>query len=185
MNPIIQYWKKFQSEFKNALDEQSFEDLSYAWLSQTNRTSFYENNLIPKIATSMNLEFINEDFKIDYTLCQRVEDYLAPLIFIESENNAQTATHELRKLNCLNAPLKVLVVCSEWCDEQGFWKHGGGRKNLTETWLKNIKSHGNVWPSNSITAIIVAEWKDNLRYYSFACNSNGEIVDEHKILFEK
>ena len=185
MIPLLAYWTQFKHALIHELDSLDDSVLSNAWKSASNRTALYDQSVIQNVAKQMELEFVKEDFKIDYTLCKNVDNYMVPLIFIESENDARSADHEIRKLSCMNAPLKVLIICTEWSDESGFWSHGGEKRRLSEQWAKQIKAHGSVWASNSITAVVIAEWKDELRYYSFVCNSNGEMIEDHEIFFSR
>jgi hypothetical protein len=183
MTPLINYWTRFKKYFVDYLSSLDDSELLSAWEASGNRTKLYENRIIQSVANKLELEFIKEDFKIDYTLCQRIGDYKVPLVFIESENDARSADHEIRKLCCMNAPLKVLIVCSEWSDEKGYWKNGGDKQLLTEKWQNQIRAHGKIWSSNSVTAVIVAEWKEELRYYSFVFDSYGNIIEDHEIFF--
>ncbi|KXS54330.1 MAG: hypothetical protein AWU57_1278 [Marinobacter sp. T13-3] len=177
-------WAEFVNNFEKKLDESCDETLLKAWESSGNRTSFYESSLLRNVASEMSMVFKNEDFKIDYTFCKRMDGhYDVPLIFIESENVAASADHEMRKLCCLQAPLKVLIVCAEWSEEPGFWSHGGDKNRLLKKWSSQIRMHNKVWPSPSITGVIVAEWRDSLRYYSIAFDHFGEVVDQHRMFF--
>lgn len=70
-------------------------------------------DLLPGIADDMGLLFDgSEEFlKIDYTLYKvsRKHGWAVPKIFIESENNKETADKEARKLCSVIAPLKILI----------------------------------------------------------------------------
>ena len=183
MHPLISYWTNFEAAFKRELCLVSEQEFSEAWHQSRARTALYENRIIPAVSETMGLKFWKEDFKIDYTLCQEVDGVNVPLIFIESENDANSAHHEIRKLCCLSAPLKVLIVCSEWSEESGDWKHGGHKSTLLNRWGKQIKAHNKSWPVPAITGVIVAEWNACLRYYSLAFDHLGDVIDEHKIMF--
>ena len=186
MTPNLNFWCKFRDSFKQELELMPDEHFKHAWLNSSKRTKLYENQMFEKVASKLNLVYKKEEFKIDYTLCQKCHDgYNVPLVFIESENDASTAHHEMRKLCCLSAPLKVLITCVEWCDEPGAWRHGGEKGKLLSTWSKQIKSHASIWLTPSVTGIIVAEWNKNLRFYCLAFNQLGEIVDEHQIFYER
>ncbi len=93
MVPLINYWKDYRVAFKNALEPLSDNDFIEAWKSSSDRTNLYENTIIEKVANELQLIFKKEDFKIDYTLCIKNDDeYEVPLIYIESENNANSAS---------------------------------------------------------------------------------------------
>jgi len=183
--PLISFWNEFKREFIRELNELSDEEYQYAWRRRKNRTILYEDTIIPKISKSLNLNYKKEDFKIDYTLCVENDGHEVPLIFIESENVANSAHHEIRKLCCLSAPLKVLIVCAEWSDEPGAWRHGGDKCKLIERWSSQIKAHNKVWPMPAVTGVIVAEWNSSLKYYSLAFDHLGDIVDNHEIMFSR
>lgn len=184
--PLSIYWASFLNAFKRELSETCDDDFRKAWTSSRNRTQYYEENLLRKVAQALGLSFKKEEFKIDYTLCHSEENgYEVPVIFIESENIASSAHHEIRKLCCLHAPLKVLIVCAEWSTDPGSWSHGGQKDKLLSDWSLQIKAHNKIWPSPNFTGIIVAEWNQQLKYYSVAFNHLGEIADDHQVLFER
>jgi hypothetical protein len=54
------------------------------------------------------LETGNELFKVDFAISRNSDGIKVPIIFIESENNVESADHEVRKLVNLAAPLRVL-----------------------------------------------------------------------------
>lgn len=184
--PLMNFWKEFLSSFSESLHSTPLETFSKAWESSRNRTELYEGALLRAVAEKMGLLFKSEEFKVDYTLCvQGVDGYQVPAVFVESENVALSAHHEIRKLCCLHAPLKVLIVCAEWSNDTNVWKHGGYKNKLIQQWSKQIREHNKVWPSPCITGVIVAEWHESLRYYAFAFDHLGEIVDAHRVIFDK
>lgn len=184
--PTIDYWKKFLNAFTAELSRLSDREFSDAWMSSGNRTSLYEDRILKQVAGAMGLVFRKEEFKIDYTLCKSTDrGYDVPLVFVESENVANSAHHEIRKLSCLHAPLKVLIVCAEWSDEPGAWKHGGFKESLLARWGSQVRAHNKEWPSPCITGVLVAEWNQCLRYYALAFDHFGEIADEHRVVFER
>lgn len=148
MEPQLDYWRKFKGAFQQELTACSRDDFSTAWKTSTNRTRFYEENLLPRVADSLQLKFLKEEFKIDYSLCKETPDgYLVPLVFVESENIATgIANSELRKLCLLYSPLKVLITCVEWSDEPGYWRSGGLKAQLTEKWSNIIRAHNAILP---------------------------------------
>lgn len=183
--PTFSFWREFLDAFSQGLFATSGEEFSRAWKSSGDRTQFYEGTFLQNVSEAMGLTFKKEEFKVDYTFCATTEnDYDVPMVFIESENFAITAHHEIRKLCCLHAPLKVLIVCAEWSNEPGAWKHGGYQDQLLKQWAAQIRAHNKVWPSPSITGVIVAEWNESLKYYAVAFDHFGEVVDEHRIVFE-
>lgn len=184
--PLVSYWTRFVDAFIDEISSLPNEALSEAWQSSANRTRLYEHRVLPQVASKMSLRFKKEEFRVDFTFCKAVLDtYEVPVIFIESENIATSAHHEIRKLCCLHAPLKVLIVCAEWSDEPGAWPHGGCKQVLLEQWRQQINAHNREWASSSTIGIIVAEWNQLLRYYAVAFNHFGDVVDDHRIIFER
>ncbi|WP_028491962.1 hypothetical protein [Thioalkalivibrio sp. ALE19] len=186
MRAITGFWREFRTAFESALEGMTDEEFREAWKGCAARTKRYEEHVLPEVANTMGLKFQKEDFKVDFTLCEVDSSGNAvPIVFIESENNARSADHEVRKLACLHAPLKVLVVCAEWSNDQGDWSHKGDRDDLSSMWAKQINAHNAVWPSTSVTGVIVAEWNRTMRYYSLAFGPRGEIVDPHECFFDR
>lgn len=184
---LVEYWKKYKDNFRSELEATPPEAFSQAWENSGSRTKFYVDGLLPKIAERMNLVLCKELFKVDYAFCKN-DSYgnRVPLIFIESENNAFSATHEVRKLCSLAAPLKILITCVEWSDTPGEWPNGGHRASLMKDWTSIVSSHSQIWPQPSVYGVIVAErWKNRFRYYSQGFSSSGVPVDTHDVLFER
>ncbi|MCL2525401.1 MAG: hypothetical protein FWF20_11915 [Betaproteobacteria bacterium] len=184
---LVEYWKQFKDNFQSELEATLPDTFNQAWKSSDSRTTFYREYLLPKVAVRMNLKRCNELFKVDYAFCKSDSfGNQVPLVFIESENNAFSATHEVRKLCSLAAPLKVLITCVEWSDEPGEWPNGGHRTNLMKNWANIISGHSQIWPQPCVYGVIVAErWKKRLRYYSEGLSSSGASVDAHGVLFER
>lgn len=183
--PTFSFWRAFLNAFSKGLSATSDERFLRAWESSGNRTALYEETLLKNVSETMGLTFKKEEFKVDYTFCTTTSnDYDVPMVFVESENVATSAHHEMRKLCCLHAPLKVLIVCAEWSNKPGAWKHGGYQDRLLKQWAAQIRAHNKAWPSPSITGVIVAEWNESLKYYAMAFDHLGEVVDEHRIIFE-
>jgi hypothetical protein len=183
---LVDYWNRFQDHLTRRLNETSDEEFTRAWKSQTDRTQFYLDRLLKDVAISLSLELRTELFRVDYAFCERTKDnILVPLIFLESENAVGTAEHEVHKLCALAGPLKILMICAEWGDEPGRWRHGGCKEKYLSAWKKIIKAHGAIWPQPCVYGVIAAEWSDKLRYYSVCLNSFGEERDEHRVFFER
>jgi len=174
------YWDDFKKYFKEAIENSSDNELLVAWESLKNRTKFYENNILIKVAKKMDLIFVKEEYKIDYTLCKKssIADYNVPMIFIESENNAPTTKSEVRKLCCLAAPLKVLLTCMEWSD-------GGNKQRYLKEWGGIINYHNLEWPQPTQTGLLVAERIGLcLKIHNLLLDSSGTVVEEN-ILFNR
>jgi hypothetical protein len=183
---LINYWIQFRDQFSAILSSVPDQNLKEAWSSSSARTKFYTNDLFPQLAKKLELGYTTELFKVDFALCaESSSGKKVPLIFIESENDASTAEHEMWKLCSLSAPLKVLVVCHEWSEEPDFWPHGGHKSKSLQKWSDIIKAHNEVWPQPSIYGVIIAEWHKTLRFYSIGFGSNGNELDPHKILIDR
>jgi hypothetical protein len=108
-------WNDFLKYFELELRNTPLAHLVWAWKSAANRTKSYRDCLLPKIAERMSLTARYELFRVDSSFCVEHDDSVwVPIVHVESENNAASATHEVAKLSALNAPLNVLIVCDEW-----------------------------------------------------------------------
>jgi len=187
MNLIETHWKKFRDSLKGNLEAANQAALKNAWNSQPERTEFYTRKLLPKVAEDLGLYCTTELFKVDFALCAKsTSGHMVPLIFIESENDACSATHEMWKLCSLSAPLKVLISCIEWCEDPGYWPPFGikGEKSrLLLDWKSIIKAHNEVWPQPCVYGIVIGELKENtLRFYSYGLGANGCELDPEGVL---
>src|SRR5437899_12912127 len=70
-----------------------------AWASQTARTSFYRDCLLKSVAQDLELAVAPELFKVDFVMTTPSSSGIQiPVIFIESENIAKSASQEVSKL---------------------------------------------------------------------------------------
>lgn len=94
-----------------------------------------------------------------------------PLIFAEVENAHTTASHEIRCLCSLAAPLKVLVLSCDWQDTE--------KARFLPQWREIIKTHHAVISMDCLYAVIVGEWGDALLQYSFTLlDTRGEVIED-------
>jgi hypothetical protein len=131
----IDLWAEFKTYFVQSLEKYKNNELKKAWQSSGNRTQFYTKKFFVEIAAKMGLSLKLELFKVYaafYT--NNLIDKEVPLIFVESENDAASATHELTKLLSINAPCKILIVCCEWSNDM--WK-SGRQCELQNHWQEN------------------------------------------------
>jgi len=172
-------WVNFQAFFKAELEITSIETLNNAWQSCSSRTKFYFDDLLPKVSEKMQFDFKKEDmFRVDGIFYKKTESgYTVPKIFIESENNADTADWEIIKLCSLNAPLKILFLCLEWTQSRK-------EQLTTDHWNFIIKAFANENQLIGHFAIIVAEKTDKFRFHSFAYNDKGDVYDIEKTIVE-
>jgi hypothetical protein len=180
------YWVRFRASFREQLERTSTDRFGDAWHSEPERTAFYVRDILPPVAADLKLQKAPELFRVDMAMGVASPVGMVPLIWIESENNADTATHEVRKLAALSGPVKVLITCCDWDDAPGAWKHGGKRNHYLEQWLSIVRSYAQTWPSASVFAIVVGEWNDTrLRFYATVLDSDGDITEDNTILFDK
>jgi hypothetical protein len=186
MDLIKTIWGNFRNILEEKLKAANEADQKIAWCSPTERTKFYAEKLLPELEKALNFSLEYEFLNVDYALCD--QSTRVPLIFIESENFAESAAEEMRKLCSLSAPLKVLICVTEWCEEPGYWPPLVGQKSkLLEEWKKIIKAHYEIWPQACLYGIVIGERKENtLRFYSYGLWADGRGGDPHKeILVER
>jgi hypothetical protein len=181
MTQPIQLWDTFRDVFVAALEESKTEDFQNAWRSATNRTHFYKNKLFSRIASQLGLKQRDELFKVDIALCKQSEHgHDVPIAFIESENSAKSASHEMWKLCSLASPLKILITCTEWGDH---WQNNK-RTTLLSEWKKRIQSHNEIWPHSCVFGIIVGELHGGvIRFYACAYREDGSEIGSHEQIF--
>jgi hypothetical protein len=108
----------------------------------------------------------SELFKADFAISRNSKDIRVPIIFIESENNAFSADHEVRKLVNLSAPLRVLITVAQRDEESEIWvgRDGAHRSILLPLWEQVIRQHQIVWRRAGVVGILVGEWRPGKRF---------------------
>ena len=173
MEDFHKLWLDFKSEFVNQIKLQSDKGLIETWLNRTSRTTFYKK-IYPYIAEKLDLKYFPKEFlKVDATMYRKdkITNWEIPVIFIESENDFETAEEEVYKLCSLSAPIRVLITIS---DEINNEKLIGWVKN----WSSYIETCSEVWPNKGILGIIITDNKFN--FYSMAWNEKGSIFESLK-----
>lgn len=181
-------WERFCKALGRQLDAATDEQLQRAWSAHTERTRFYTGQLLRNVAQDLHLRFNTELFKVDFAMWTKGAGGGVPIVFIESENDASSAHHEVRKLACISAPLRVLFVTIQWDESPGVWPSGGMRRKLLDHWSSIIKEYQGVWPRSGIFALVVGEWQPShvLRFYANAFDADGNLLaDEDQILMER
>lgn len=181
-------WKQFSKALADQLSAATHEQLQRAWSTHTDRTRFYTEELLRNVASDLRLDFDTELFKVDFAMWTRDNNPRVPIVFIESENLAGTAFHEVQKLSCISAPLRVLMVPIQWDESPGVWPDGGMRRKLLDHWASIIKEYQGVWPRSGIFALVVGEWQPShvLRFYANAFGADGNLLaDKDEILMER
>ena len=160
-----EYWNKFIESFLTVLRNDSQADLLNAWDSKTNRTDYYVNKVFPRIKPMMGLDSKEELFNVDYVYYDEEKGIKIPAIFIESENDPDSADHELRKLCCLSCPLTVLFTVVEWDKMQ--YPTTSRKAELLGKWEEIIEAHFSAFKTDGILSIIVGEYGSDkiLRFY--------------------
>ena len=173
-----QLWKNFKDCLLSTLAEFPIIKIEEAWVSQKERTFFYFEHLLPKIAEKMNLGFRKEKpFRIDGIFFkQGGQTTEVPLIYLESENNPASTHEEIFKLCCLNAPLKILFICADWTDKTKESLSKGNWQYIIDDFNDEVSLTGHI-------AIIVAEWNERLKFYSYVFDENAKIIED-KLLLE-
>jgi hypothetical protein len=191
----IDLWQHFMDQFSKSIQQSSEKELTLAWSSLRARTNFYRTLLMP-LATSLGtiieetLETGNELFKVDFAISRKSNEIQVPIIFIESENNAESADHEVKKLVNLAAPLRILITVAQWDDETDIWaKRGGSAKGrLLPHWEEVIRQHQIVWPRPGVLGILIGEWRPNktFRFYAYGYGEGHQLAaPSQDILLER
>ena len=191
----LDLWHRFIESFTAEILGSTESHLASVWSSPTARTKFYCETLKP-LAMSLGtvideeLETGSELFKVDFAISRNSKDVKVPIIFIESEKNAFSADHEVRKLVSLAAPLRVLITVAQWDEESEIWVGRGGahRSNLLSRWEQVIRQHQIVWPRAGVVGIMVGEWRADkkFRFYGYGYGEGHRLADPiSDILLEK
>ena len=177
-NNSKELWDNFKKTITEAVKETRPEILETAWNSNPERTQFYFDNLLPMVAKKMKLGYEKEKvFRVDAVFYKKAKNgYQVPIVFIESENNAYDTETEIYKLCCLNAPLKIIFICQVWTEAI--------KKEITEDyWNYIIEAFVEENILVGYLGVIVAEWmEEGLKFYTFAYNEKGKIVEEDIIV---
>ena len=170
-------WKFFKNSLIQTISETNFKT---AWNSRPDRTRLYFDGLLKTVAIKMQLEFLPEmKFRVDGTMylegSQRKTKI--PIVLIESENGAKKSDAEVYKFCLLNAPLKILMISNEWNDST--------IKELSEGyWDYIIEDFAELTILTGYFVVIVAEWMENLRFFSYVYNDKEKKI-ESDLLIEK
>jgi hypothetical protein len=168
-------WAAFREAMIASIKETDFSSFETAWKSCDNRTEFYFTELLPKIAARLDLGFRKErPFRTDGIFWKKGgQTTEVPIIYVESENIATTSDSEVYKLCCINAPLKVLILCTPWGDP--LWK-----KELSEGyWHYIIDDFNDEVGLTGYFAIIIAAWDKSLKFHSYVLDEEAELIEDN------
>jgi hypothetical protein len=185
-HPLIAYWIRFCNAFMAEVEKTSDARLTEVWHSLPARTGFHAENVLPRIASDLGLSLTTELFKVDAAMAMHASNgESVPIIFIECENDAATAAHEIRKLRALSCPLAVLITVIEWNPDVFGTK--ARRDHLLAEWGRIIQAHSEIWPRPGLIGIIVGEWgpDKHLRFYRLAFSCDGSICLPEAMVVDK
>ncbi len=171
-------WEKFKSCLIESIKETEVTAFEEAWKSCSDRTKFYFFELLPKVAKKLDLGFQREKpFRIDGIFVKKGGQTTdVPIIYLESENIATSSHEEVYKLCCLNAPLKVMILCTEWDDQ--FWK-----KQITENhWHYIVDDFKDELSLTGYFAFIIAAWDETLKFHAYVLNENADLIEDDLLL---
>lgn len=161
-----EYWTKFYKCFFQTLKKDSVGKLLNSWKSPTDRTKYYVKSVFKQVEADLQLEHEEELFKVDAVYYDKsINGEKVPAIFIESENNAKSADHEIKKLCSLACPLAILITVVEW-DIKHF-PQTSKKEEYLKKWESIILAHSVAFPINGILAILVGEFGEGnkIRFY--------------------
>ena len=168
-------WNQFKENLIKSLEECPEAEIEKI-RSISQRTSFYFEYLLPKVASKINLLFTTEEpFRVDGTFYrigkQDGKNLKIPIILLESENDYSTSEGEVKKLCLLNAPLKILMIYSDW--------DGAFSNDIKEGFWEYIMEDFNT--DSSLTGFFVfinCSWNKNLRFDAIVYDENVKCLGE-------
>lgn len=172
-------WKRFEDVLLEQLKITPLNDFELFWPSLPTKTQFYKTKLLPKVANRLGYKFEPEFMLVDYRFLNSDN---VPVIFIESENNHESADRETDKLCAVSSPVKVLFLCCEWVFGARV------REKFLEVWKKRIATHHKYCELNAIYMIVVGEWLDKpksdgyLRYYIESFDVFGNQIGQRELV---
>ena len=156
-------WQKFKDALIQELKATPFDDFKAIWGKGKvpDRTRFYKNKLLPKVAAELGYKFQPEFLLVDYSILNADR---VPVVFIESEHSAKSAVRETDKLCAVSSLVKVLFLCCPWAD--------GSHDQFLPGWKERIATHHKYFNHDAVYMIVVGEWgrekpkhDEILRYY--------------------
>lgn len=165
-------WFDFKNEFDKALKKIDAEELNRLAESKKGRTKLYKEEIMPMIAKALGLVHGNEEFKVDYVMSvDSFNGFSVPKIYIESENDFNSAEHEVRKLCSLNSPLRVLLTAHERKDLNKIFNN----LRIWQSIVKGHKKHNREGFGGTIGVIIGVFDKNPIAFYSCSFWDNGDL----------
>jgi len=194
-NPLLPYWEAFVEALN--VEELSFDELEDgSWKTTTHGEG--EQSIVITDCRMWRLlrpRFRDIGLKNGHRLHHHDCDLLCetspngeqvPRVAVSKGHRMGLSTDELRSLCCYATPLKVLLTCAEWCDEPGYWPHGGMKNTLLSEWKQVLIAHNGLAPQPHIVGVLVGEIKGRtFRLYSLALGPNGEEISPQRILIQR
>jgi len=156
-------WSSFAVAFIEQIRASSDQALAFAWSTHEDRTRFYREDLLERVAGSLQLTLKREILLVDYALCETENGLDVPVIFIESENAIYSADQEIGKLASLSSPLRVLLSVGEW--DRGVWSHAGLVETCLPRWRHIVATYERVSPRSGLIVALIGEWRSGTLYF--------------------
>lgn len=172
-----QLWDSFKNALVGSIKETDINVFEKGWSSSSERTLFYFDSLLPKVADKLNLKFEKEmRFRVDGTFYKIAgQTSRVPVIVLESENDVRTSEDEVIKLCSLNAPLKILMTCCDW--------NSDSKKIIREGyWEYIIEDFSDESSLTGYFAFIIGEWNETLKFYTHVYNENAELIEDELLI---
>lgn len=180
----FELWLNFKNALHDLLDECERDEVYSFWAGKKERTKYYKEILMPRIAEKLKLIHGKEEFTVDYAMSKSTGSGIdMPQIYIESENDIKSADHEIRKLSSLNSPLRVLLTVDNF-DEKN---KSATLYDCLRDWQQIIRTHAEHNPSgfNGTIAIISGGiFNGALSFHSCAFWANGSLRQPLAILWK-
>lgn len=172
--------RSVRSRIIHELSKLPAEDRGRLWhANASERTSLYLKRLLPPITEACHASWATRElhrfdavFGTDVIDPESNSKFRIPTLFLESENVADSAHHELERLCWSFAPVRLLITVAEWHESQ--FPRTASRFRLRNQWdqyLKGFSDNLRRWGDrrNGVIAIMVGECGTDglLWYYSY------------------
>lgn len=143
-------WNVFRDHFLRILHTHDEATIFAMWQGFVERNAFYSEKFMPQLAEALGCGLTRERFRCDF--CLETKEGV-PLVFLEVENTVSSASHEIRALCAMAAPLKVLVITCGWLRSD--------KDRYLGSWSEIIRTHHQTISLNCLYAIVAGEWHDD------------------------
>jgi hypothetical protein len=175
-------WRNFEAALIKELKETPIAEFARAWTGLFDRTAFYRNVLLPRVAKSLGYVLAYEHLRCDFVILNTDR---VPVIFIESENNHLSASQEIDKLCAVSSPVRVLFLSCEWAE--------GQRERWLPGWQKTFATHHIYSEQKAVYMIVVGEWMprnpgDDMKELYYIIESfdiSGKEIDRKELVLDR